>query len=98
MENRKIYAAPNIATPSRPVIFNQETCTGCNHCVEVCPVDVYIPNPEKRKSPIILHPDECWYCGVCVNDCTVFGAIKFNWPLEQRGYLKRKKTGEIFRV
>jgi NAD-dependent dihydropyrimidine dehydrogenase PreA subunit len=97
MENKKTYAVPNIATPSRPVIFNWEKCIGCNRCVEECPVDVYVPNPEKGKSPIILHPDECWYCGVCVNDCPVPGAIKFNWPLEQRGYWKRKKTGEVLR-
>jgi NAD-dependent dihydropyrimidine dehydrogenase PreA subunit len=98
MENTRGFALPNITTPGRPVIFNPEICTGCNHCVEVCPVDVYIPNPEKGQSPVILHPDECWYCGVCVNDCPVRGAIKFNWPLEQRGYWKRKQSGEIFRV
>jgi NAD-dependent dihydropyrimidine dehydrogenase PreA subunit len=98
MATKRKFAVPNVITPSRPVIFNAEVCKGCNHCVEVCPVDVYIPNPEKGKTPIILHPDECWYCGVCVNDCPLPGAIKFNWPLEQRGYWKRKATGEIFRV
>jgi NAD-dependent dihydropyrimidine dehydrogenase PreA subunit len=97
MAEKKAYALPNVTTPSRPVIFTDK-CKGCNLCVEVCPIDVYIPNPRKGSPPVILHPDECWYCGTCVNVCNVPGAIEFNWPLQQRGYWKRKATGEVFRV
>jgi NAD-dependent dihydropyrimidine dehydrogenase PreA subunit len=93
----KVYAVPNVATPGRPAIFNPEICNGCNTCVEHCPMDVFIPNPEEGKCPIILHPEECWYCGTCVNDCPRPGAVKFNWPLQQRGYWKRKATGQVFR-
>jgi NAD-dependent dihydropyrimidine dehydrogenase PreA subunit len=93
-----VYAVPNVATPGRPAIFNPEICNGCNTCVEHCPMDVFIPNPESGKCPIILHPEECWYCGTCVNDCPCPGAIQFNWPLQQRGYWKRKETGQIFRA
>ncbi len=98
MTQEKVYALNNITSPSRPVIYNPDVCTGCNHCVEVCQVDVFIPNPEKGSPPIILHPDECWYCGCCVNDCPTPGAIQFNWPLQQRGYWKRKDTGERFQA
>jgi NAD-dependent dihydropyrimidine dehydrogenase PreA subunit len=98
MSRKKVYALNNITSPSRPVIFNPEICVGCNNCVEICQVDVFIPNPEKGSPPIILHPDECWYCGCCVNDCPTPGAIEFNWPLQQRGYWKRKDTGERFQV
>ena len=96
----KVYILPNVATPNRPVIRNPEICNGCNTCVDVCQVDVYVPNPEKGRPPITLHPEECWYCGCCVNDCPrlSLGAIRFNWPLQQRGFYKRKATGEIFRV
>ena len=96
----KVFVLPNVATPNQPAIRNPEICNGCNTCVNVCQVDVYIPNPEKGKPPITLHPDECWYCGCCVNDCPRLsaGAIKFNWPLQHRGFFKRKGTGEIFRV
>ena len=98
-QKEKIYILPNVSTPNRPVIRNPEICNGCNTCVEVCQVDVYVPNPKKGKPPITLHPDECWYCGCCVNECPRLdkGAIKFNWPLQQKGYFKRKYTGEIIR-
>jgi len=96
----KVYILPNVATPNRPVIRDPEICNGCNTCVDICQVDVYVPNPVKGKPPITLHPDECWYCGCCVNECPrrTQGAIKFNWPLQQRGFYKRKANGEIFRV
>jgi NAD-dependent dihydropyrimidine dehydrogenase PreA subunit len=94
MSPEKVYIMPNIPTPNRPVSFNPDICTGCNNCVEVCQVDVFIPHPEKGKPPVVLHPEECWYCGCCVNECPVTGAIKFNWPLNQRGYWKRKEKGE----
>jgi len=99
-EKNKVFILPNVTTPNRPVIRNPEICNGCNTCVDVCQIDVYLPNPEKGKPPITLHPDECWYCGCCVNECPrlSMGAIKFNWPLQQRGFFKRKDTGEIFRT
>ena len=97
MANEKIYALPNVTTPGRPVVFNPDVCTGCNRCVEVCPIDVYIPSAEKGAPPVILHADECWYCGTCVNECPTKGAVTFNFPLQQRGFFRRKETGEIFR-
>jgi NAD-dependent dihydropyrimidine dehydrogenase PreA subunit len=99
-EGKKVYVLPNVTTPNRPVIRNPEACIGCNTCVNVCQVDVYIPNPVKGKPPITLHPDECWYCGCCVNECPRLsaGAIKFNFPLQQRVHFKRKATGELFRL
>ncbi len=98
MANQKVYVMPNVVTPNRPVIFNPEICTGCNQCMEVCPIDVYIPSPEKGQPPIVLHPDECWYCGCCVDECSRPGAITFNWPLLQRSSWKNKATGKVSRV
>ena len=96
----KVYAVPNVPTPSRPVIFNPDICIGCscNICVEVCQMDVLIPNPGRGKPPIVLYPDECWYGGCCVAECPNLGAIKLNHPLMQRVRWKRKDTGEYFRV
>ena len=98
MSEDKVYAVPNQPTPSTPVIFDAELCIACNKCVEVCQMDVFIPNPEKGKPPIILYPDECWYGGSCVDFCPVEGAIRMNHPLMQRVRYKRKETGEHFRI
>lgn len=98
MNEKKVYAIPNLPTPGRPVILNEAVCTGCNQCVDICQMDVFIPNPQTGKPPIVLYPDECWYGGCCVAHCPVSGAIKLNHPLMQRVRWKRKETGEHFRV
>jgi NAD-dependent dihydropyrimidine dehydrogenase PreA subunit len=98
MLDKKVYATPNIVTPSKPVIFDPDICNGCNRCVNVCEIDVYIPNPVKGNPPVILYPDECWYEGNCVAECPKPGAIRFNHALQQKVHWKRKETGEHFRV
>ena len=79
---------------------NPDVCIACNRCVEVCPLDVHVPNPEKGKPPLTYYPDECWYCGCCVQECPrmLEGAIIFKWPLQSILRWKRKETGEHFRV
>lgn len=94
----KAIAVPNPAGPGIPVTFNSDLCNGCNHCVDVCRMDVMIPNPEPGKPPLVLYPDECWYCGCCVEDCPVEGANEFHHPLSQKIPWKRKETGEMFRT
>jgi NAD-dependent dihydropyrimidine dehydrogenase PreA subunit len=49
----KVYILPNVSTPNRPVIRNAEICNGCNTCVNVCQVDVYVPNPLKGMPPLL---------------------------------------------
>jgi len=88
---QNVFAIPNIPTPSMPVIYDPKICTGCNNCVETCPIDVFIPNPRKGAPPIVLHAEECWYCGCCVDDCpcprrhTVQLAAAAETPLEKQG-------------
>ncbi len=98
MPKVKVYATPNVVTPNKPVLFNPKICNGCNRCVEVCPMDVLVPNPEKGKPPITVYSDECWYDGCCVLECPRSGAIQLNHPLMQRVRFKRKDTGEHMRV
>ncbi len=95
MSDRKIYAVPNVQTPNTPVRFNADICVGCNRCVEICPLDVFIPNPKKGAPPIVLHPEECWLCGVCVTECKNKGAIRFNYPMPLRPRWRNKETGEV---
>lgn len=66
---------------SKPIVFNAEICTGCNSCVDICQVDIFIPNPERGKPPIVSYPGECWYCGCCVMICPSKGAMTLRHPL-----------------
>jgi len=94
------YMLPNPPTPNRAIEFNDEVCTGCNQCVEICRSDVLMPNPEKKKPPIVLYPDECWYCGCCVLECSRPGAITMHHPMNQSVSViwKRTTTGKRFRL
>lgn len=69
-----------------PVIFNEQTCNGCNLCVEVCPMDILAPNVEKGKPPVVVYPDECWYDGACWMRCAYKDkeAIKVDIPLPMK--------------
>jgi NAD-dependent dihydropyrimidine dehydrogenase PreA subunit len=80
----------------KSITFNENICNGCNVCVEVCQVDLFIPNPEKGKPPILLFPEECWFDGSCVEVCPKPGAIKLNNLPRNKVHWKRKETGEDF--
>jgi NAD-dependent dihydropyrimidine dehydrogenase PreA subunit len=66
---------------SKPIIFHEDKCTGCNKCLNICQVDIFIPNDVKGKPPVVLYPGECWYCGCCVMVCPQDGAIELRHPL-----------------
>ena len=93
------YSMPSPAGTGKVLAFDKEKCVGCNLCVDVCPLDVMIPNPEPGEEPIVLYADECWFCGGCVQECP-HKAITLVAPARQRisTILKRKETGEEFRV
>ena len=93
-----VRAYPNITTPNNPVVFDAEVCDGCNVCVELCVMDILMPNPVAGRPPVILYPEECYYDGLCVYNCPRWqkGAVKLNHPLNQRVRWKRKATGEHF--
>ena len=94
---RNAVAMPNPLVPNIPITFT-DMCIGCNICVQVCRVDVLLPNKIKHQPPVVMFPDECWYCGCCVDDCPVEGACTFDHPLSQKVAWKRKETGQIYRV
>jgi NAD-dependent dihydropyrimidine dehydrogenase PreA subunit len=75
---------------SKPITINPDLCIGCNKCVEVCQVDIFVPNSEKKNPPIVVYPGECWYCGNCVDECPIQGAIKLNPLLMNLVHWKQK--------
>ncbi len=95
MIQEKIYAIHEPAA-TNPLSFDTEKCNGCNICVDVCQIDVLIPNSEKGKVPIVLYPGECWYCGSCVAMCRQKGAIELNSQAMNSVHWKRKETCEDF--
>ncbi|NLM44390.1 MAG: 4Fe-4S binding protein [Clostridiales bacterium] len=76
---------------ANPIIFDKSKCMGCNRCMEICQVDIFLPNPEKGKPPIVAYPGECWYCGCCVMECPVEGAIELQHPLMNRVHWIEKR-------
>ena len=81
METRFELSAVRIPSSARPITFDASRCVGCNRCMNICQVDIFIPNPEKGTPPIVLYPGECYYCGSCVMVCPKPGAIHLDHPL-----------------
>ncbi len=50
-----------------PAVVDREKCTGCEACVQVCPVEAISMVDDKAK----VNPDECIDCGQCVDECPV---------------------------
>ncbi len=78
--NFELYAE-RVPSSARPITFDETLCIGCNRCMNICQVDIFIPNPEKGRPPVVLYPGECYYCGSCVMVCPKQGAIHLNHPL-----------------
>ena len=59
-----------MAPQAKPVI-DEEACTGCGTCVDVCPEGALELVGDKAK---LAYPDKCTGCGTCEEECPV-GAI-----------------------
>ncbi len=62
-----------------PPVIDQNRCTLCGQCVELCPEDVFF-NSDDKSVPRVSYPDDCWHCNSCVYECPV-EAIKLRIPL-----------------
>lgn len=52
--------------------FDNEKCTGCNVCVNVCPHDVI---KLENKKAVLADYESCMECGACQLNCE-YGAIE----------------------
>ena len=59
-----------------PPVIDQEKCTVCGVCGEICPLDVIHMDGNEMD---VRYPDECWHCGACRQDCPT-GAIAIEFP------------------
>jgi NAD-dependent dihydropyrimidine dehydrogenase PreA subunit len=48
--------------------LNEEKCTGCGMCLEVCPHEVFKMN---GKHIAVRNRDACMECGACSRNCPV---------------------------
>jgi formate hydrogenlyase subunit 6/NADH:ubiquinone oxidoreductase subunit I len=72
-------AVPKSSVPARKkrpkelAVINQEGCTGCEVCLEVCPVDcMYVvagPEYDVHKKLVEIDLDVCIGCKLCVKYC-----------------------------
>ena len=63
-----------------PPKFDNEKCTGCGRCAEICPTDIL---RMRDGMPVVSYPNECWLCGACMMDCAA-NAIRLELPLWAR--------------
>ncbi|MDO5345703.1 MAG: 4Fe-4S dicluster domain-containing protein [Lachnospiraceae bacterium] len=90
------YTVQPVFCSTKPLVFDDTLCIGCNRCAAVCQCDILLPAPEKGKHPIVMYPGECYYCGACVMVCPKQGAVKLVHPLMNQAKFvpvkKAKKT------
>src|SRR5713101_6753198 len=59
--------------PKELAVVNQEGCTGCEVCLEFCPVDcIYViagPEHDPHKKLVEIDLDVCIGCKLCVKYC-----------------------------
>lgn len=58
----------------RSLEFNEERCTGCGRCAEVCPHGIF---EIRDKKAMITDADLCIECTACKTNCA-FGAVEVN--------------------
>ncbi len=51
--------------------LDEDKCTGCGACIEVCPHEVLVMNSHRVR---IRNRDACMECGACSRNCP-FGAV-----------------------
>ena len=50
--------------------LDEDSCTGCKTCVDVCAEDV-LRFDEDREKAYVAYPDDCLGCGACAWFCPV---------------------------
>ena len=48
-------------------IVDPQTCTGCESCIEACPLEAI----EMQGDVAVIDPEICGDCGACVDACPV---------------------------
>lgn len=75
------------------IVVNEQLCTHCQTCVEVCPVHAISYKKQPDESFALLQFDyaTCMYCNLCVESCPEGALVQTNKPKPPR----RSKEGLI---
>ena len=78
-QTTQVQTKPPVAAPARKkrpkelAVINQQGCTGCEVCLEFCPVDcIYVvagPDYDVHKKLVEIDLDVCIGCKLCVKYC-----------------------------
>jgi len=60
-------AGVKIESLSQSVTRNEERCTQCGVCINICPAAAFELNPETRQ--ITFNDKKCIACGLCIKTC-----------------------------
>ncbi len=73
VQPKPIAAPARKKKPKELAVINQEACTGCEVCLEFCPVDcMYVvagPDYDVHKKLVEIDLDVCIGCKLCVKYC-----------------------------
>ena len=61
--------------------IDERLCTGCGECYDMCPLDIFGWD-EDKKMPTVAYPGECCICCFCETVCPEV-AIDVHIPLHQ---------------
>ena len=65
------------------MIFTNDKCVACNHCVQVCPaIGANVSSNDEGRISIDVSDKNCIHCGRCIKDCA-HGARQYNDSLEE---------------
>jgi 4Fe-4S binding domain len=73
------------------VAIDQNICTGCRECAEVCPAYAIVGEQGK---PQTIDTDRCVMCGQCVQKCKSYVSVLTHG----KDAYERVKKKEIFRI
>jgi formate hydrogenlyase subunit 6/NADH:ubiquinone oxidoreductase subunit I len=72
MHTGETTVTPPVETPENfrgKIVYDRETCIGCELCLKVCPSEAIAFKPEEKKIKIFLA--RCTFCSQCTDICPV---------------------------
>ena len=81
-------AAQKVAKPKNKALVNEDSCTGCEYCVNWCPVPDCLwmedrPGAEHEPPIVKINVETCIGCKMCEQNCPYDAIHVFKLPPDQ---------------